>query len=61
MEPSRFTPGGIILAVLLGALFVAEVTPVVIQVMSFRTTGRRVSRNSPAHHHFELVGGPRPH
>ncbi|GAB7066083.1 phospho-N-acetylmuramoyl-pentapeptide-transferase [Mycobacterium hodleri] len=47
-----------ILAVILGALFVAEVTSVVIQVISFRTTGRRVFRNSPLHHHFELMGWP---
>ena len=47
-----------ILAVILGALFVAEVSSVVIQVISFRTTGRRVFRNSPIHHHFELIGWP---
>ncbi|MGX9671196.1 phospho-N-acetylmuramoyl-pentapeptide-transferase [Mycobacterium sp. HM-7] len=47
-----------ILAVVLGALFVVEVTSVVIQVVSFRTTGRRVFRNSPLHHHFELMGWP---
>ncbi|MGW4096588.1 phospho-N-acetylmuramoyl-pentapeptide-transferase [Mycobacterium sp. NPDC004974] len=47
-----------ILAIILGALFVAEVTSVVIQVISFRTTGRRVFRNSPLHHHFELMGWP---
>lgn len=47
-----------ILAIILGALFVAEVTSVVIQVISFRTTGRRVFRNSPLHHHFELLGWP---
>jgi phospho-N-acetylmuramoyl-pentapeptide-transferase len=45
-----------VLAVVLGALFVAEVTSVVIQVVSFRTTGRRVFRMTPLHHHFELVG-----
>jgi phospho-N-acetylmuramoyl-pentapeptide-transferase len=47
-----------ILAVVLGALFVAEVTSVVIQVMSFRTTGRRVFRLTPLHHHFELMDWP---
>ena len=50
--------GEIILAVILGALAVAEVTSVVIQVISFPTTSRRVFRNSPTHHHFELVGWP---
>ena len=47
-----------VLAVILGALFVAEVTSVVIQVISFGTTGRRVFRNSPLHHHFELMNWP---
>ncbi|WP_163745993.1 phospho-N-acetylmuramoyl-pentapeptide-transferase [Mycolicibacterium helvum] len=46
------------LAIILGALFVAEVASVVIQVISFRTTGRRVFRNSPLHHHFELMDWP---
>ncbi len=45
-----------ILAVVLGSLFVAEVTSVVIQILAFRTTGRRVFRMAPFHHHFELVG-----
>lgn len=45
-----------ILAVVLGALFVAEATSVVVQILAFRTTGRRVFRMAPFHHHFELVG-----
>lgn len=45
-----------VLAVVLGALFVAEVTSVVIQIIAFRSTGRRVFRMAPFHHHFELVG-----
>jgi phospho-N-acetylmuramoyl-pentapeptide-transferase len=45
-----------ILAVVLGALFVAEITSVVVQIGAFRTTGRRVFRMAPFHHHFELVG-----
>jgi phospho-N-acetylmuramoyl-pentapeptide-transferase len=45
-----------ILAVVLGALFVAEITSVVVQIIAFRTTGRRVFRMAPFHHHFELVG-----
>lgn len=46
------------LAVVLGALFVAEVASVVIQVLAFRSTGRRVFRLTPLHHHFELMGWP---
>jgi phospho-N-acetylmuramoyl-pentapeptide-transferase len=45
-----------ILAVVLGSLFVAEVTSVVLQILAFRTTGRRVFRMAPFHHHFELSG-----
>ncbi|MCG5432728.1 phospho-N-acetylmuramoyl-pentapeptide-transferase [Mycobacterium sp. MYCO198283] len=45
-----------IVAVVLGALFVAEIVSVVIQILAFRTTGRRVFRMAPFHHHFELVG-----
>ncbi|MGK2880999.1 MAG: phospho-N-acetylmuramoyl-pentapeptide-transferase [Mycobacterium sp.] len=45
-----------LLAIVLGALFVAEISSVVIQILAFRTTGRRVFRMAPFHHHFELVG-----
>lgn len=41
---------------LVGGLFVIETLSVVIQVVSFQTTGRRVLRMSPLHHHFELAG-----
>ncbi|BBZ67681.1 MAG: phospho-N-acetylmuramoyl-pentapeptide-transferase [Mycolicibacterium insubricum] len=45
-----------VLAVVLGALFVAEIVSVVVQIVAFRTTGRRVFRMAPFHHHFELAG-----
>jgi phospho-N-acetylmuramoyl-pentapeptide-transferase len=45
-----------VLAVVLGALFVAEIVSVVVQILAFRTTGRRVFRMAPFHHHFELLG-----
>ncbi|MGC4934966.1 phospho-N-acetylmuramoyl-pentapeptide-transferase [Gordonia sp. DT30] len=45
-----------LLAVVIGALFVAEIASVVIQIAFFRTTGRRVFRMAPFHHHFELGG-----
>ncbi len=41
---------------ILGAVFVLEALSVIIQVISFQTTGRRVFRMSPLHHHFELAG-----
>ncbi|MGL4306951.1 MAG: phospho-N-acetylmuramoyl-pentapeptide-transferase [Mycobacteriaceae bacterium] len=45
-----------LLAVVIGALFVAEMSSVVIQIAAFRSTGRRVFRMAPFHHHFELSG-----
>jgi len=46
----------IMLLPIIGALFVIITMSVVIQVISFRSTGRRVFRMSPLQHHFELVG-----
>lgn len=44
------------LLLIIGAVFVAETLSVIIQVISFKTTGKRVFRMSPLHHHFELGG-----
>jgi phospho-N-acetylmuramoyl-pentapeptide-transferase len=44
------------LLVLLGGLFVVETLSVIVQVAVFRTTGKRVLRMAPLHHHFELLG-----
>ena len=44
------------LAVILGGLFLAEVMSDIIQIVSFKSTGRRVFRMAPLHHHFELGG-----
>lgn len=44
------------LLVLIGGVFVIETLSVIIQVTSFKTTGKRVFRMSPLHHHYELVG-----
>ncbi|MDD4237408.1 MAG: phospho-N-acetylmuramoyl-pentapeptide-transferase [Desulfotomaculaceae bacterium] len=41
---------------IIGGIFVVEVLSVIIQVISFQTTGHRVFRMSPLHHHFELGG-----
>ncbi len=43
-----------------GLVFVAEALSVAIQVIFFQTTGRRVFRMSPVHHHFELLGCSEP-
>ena len=48
--------GAPLLLPIVGILFVIETLSVIIQVFSFRMTGRRVFRMSPLHHHFELGG-----
>src|SRR5215831_4083087 len=45
-----------LLLVFVGGVFVIEGLSVMIQVISFKLTGKRVFRMSPIHHHFELVG-----
>jgi len=44
------------LLAIVGGLFLLEALSVIIQVVSFKTTGRRVFRMAPLHHHFELGG-----
>ena len=46
--------------VVMGGIFVIETLSVMIQVASFKLTGRRVFRMAPIHHHFELKGWPEP-
>jgi phospho-N-acetylmuramoyl-pentapeptide-transferase len=46
--------------VLIGGLFVLETVSVIVQVASFKLTGKRVFRMAPLHHHFELVGWSEP-
>jgi phospho-N-acetylmuramoyl-pentapeptide-transferase len=46
--------------VFVGGVFVIEGLSVIIQVGSFKLTGRRVFRMAPIHHHFELVGWSEP-
>jgi phospho-N-acetylmuramoyl-pentapeptide-transferase len=47
----------IVLAII-GGLFVLEVVSVMVQVVSFKLTGKRVFRMAPIHHHFEKMGWP---
>lgn len=49
----------IVLAIM-GGVFVMETLSVMVQVASFKLTGRRVFRMAPIHHHFELKGWPEP-
>ncbi len=41
---------------LIGGVFVVEALSVMLQVLSFKTRGKRIFRMSPLHHHFELTG-----
>lgn len=45
-----------IILVIIGGVFVIETLSVIIQVISFKTTGKRVFKMSPLHHHYELKG-----
>ena len=45
---------------IMGGLFVLETVSVILQVASYRLTGRRIFRMAPVHHHFELKGWPEP-
>jgi phospho-N-acetylmuramoyl-pentapeptide-transferase len=49
-----------ILFVVVGGVFVMEAASVIIQVGSFKLTGRRVFKMAPIHHHFELIGWSEP-
>ena len=45
---------------IMGGIFVMEAVSVMLQVASFKLTGRRVFRMAPLHHHYELKGWPEP-
>jgi len=49
-----------IVLIIMGGVFVMETVSVIIQVASFKMTGKRVFRMAPIHHHFELKGWPEP-
>ncbi len=49
----------VVLAII-GGLFVLEAVSVIVQVVSFKTTGKRVFRMAPIHHHFEQLGWQEP-
>ena len=46
--------------VIMGGVFVIETLSVMLQVASFKLTGKRVFRMAPIHHHYELKGWPEP-
>ena len=45
---------------IMGGIFVMETVSVMLQVASFKLTGKRIFRMAPLHHHFELKGWPEP-
>ena len=45
---------------IVAGVFVLEALSVIIQVASFKITGKRVFRMAPLHHHFELIGWSEP-
>ena len=49
-----------IVFVIMAGIFVMETLSVIIQVTSYKLTGKRVFRMAPLHHHYELKGWPEP-
>jgi phospho-N-acetylmuramoyl-pentapeptide-transferase len=47
-----------ILLALVGGIYVVEAVSVILQIASFKTTGKRIFKMAPIHHHFELSGLP---
>lgn len=45
---------------IMGGLFVMETVSVIVQVASYKLTGKRIFRMAPLHHHYELKGWPEP-
>lgn len=45
-----------LILLIIGIVFIAETLSVILQVISFKTTGKRIFKMSPLHHHFELSG-----
>ena len=56
---SVVTKHELVLAIV-GGLFVLETVSVIVQVVSFKLTGKRIFRMAPIHHHYELKGWPEP-
>lgn len=49
-----------VVLMIMGGVFVMETVSVILQVISFKLTGKRIFRMAPIHHHFELKGWPEP-
>lgn len=51
-----FATGHPLIIILVGIIYVVESLSVILQVISFKTTGKRIFKMSPIHHHFEMSG-----
>lgn len=51
-----FATGHPLIIILVGIIYVIESLSVILQVISFKTTGKRIFKMSPIHHHFEMSG-----
>jgi phospho-N-acetylmuramoyl-pentapeptide-transferase len=49
-----------IVLMIMGGVFVMETLSVILQVGSYKMTGKRIFRMAPLHHHYELKGWPEP-
>jgi phospho-N-acetylmuramoyl-pentapeptide-transferase len=49
-----------LVALIMGGIFVLETASVILQVASYKLTGKRLFRMAPIHHHFELKGWAEP-
>ena len=49
-----------IVLIIMGGVFVMETLSVILQVASYKMTGKRIFRMAPLHHHYELKGWPEP-
>lgn len=49
-----------LIVIVVGGIYVMETLSVILQVASFKLTGKRIFKMSPLHHHFELSGWPEP-
>jgi phospho-N-acetylmuramoyl-pentapeptide-transferase len=50
-----------LVVLVMGGIFVVETASVILQVISFKTTGKRIFRMAPIHHHFEQLGWTEAH
>jgi len=60
MREAKFLTKNEVVSAILHGVFLAETVSVILQVTSFKTTGKRLFKMAPIHHHFELKGWAEP-